>query len=47
MSNITQITQDRATRTPLSARGELGCSGGVKSPAPHVTPVVLLGPYST
>ena len=35
--NFTQKTKDRATQTPLNARGELGCSRRLAITATHVT----------
>ena len=46
--SITQITKDRETRIPLKVPVVTsGALEGLEVPAPHVTPVVLLGPYST
>ena len=42
LQNLTQKTKDRATRTPLNTSGELGCSGRVCNPVPHVVPIVTL-----
>jgi hypothetical protein len=39
--NNTQKTKDRATRTPLNARGELCCSRRLAITATHVATVVL------
>jgi hypothetical protein len=40
--NITQKTKDRATRTPLNARGILGCSRRLAITATPVATVALL-----
>ena len=39
--SITQKTKDRATKTPLTSRGELGCSGRETVHIPHVVLLLL------
>jgi hypothetical protein len=41
LQNITQKTNDRATRTPLKTRGELNCSGKVSRSFSHVAPDII------
>ena len=42
LQNITQKTEDRATRTPLKTDGEFMCTGRVAVPDARVTPIVFI-----